>query len=332
VSAQGRPVAVNNDIRNILVLGGSGFVGRSVCEKLVERSGGAGGRIVVPSRRPARAKHIQLLPTVQVVNADVFDDRQLAQLLAGCDAVINLIAILHGSEAEFQRAHVELPRKLASACLAADVRRVVHVSALGAGPSAPSRYQRSKAAGERVLDTAGLDLTVLRPSVIFGEHDSFLNLFAALQAVFPVMPLAGAPTRFQPVWVEDVAAAIVLCLDDATRIGQTFECTGPQTFTLKELVQLAGTWSGHARPVIGLPMALGRLQAAAMEMLPGVPLMSRDNIDSMLVDNVAGGQLPGLAALGITPAALESVMRLVLGRREGPARLDPLRARAGRRG
>jgi NADH dehydrogenase len=267
-----------------------------------------------------------------VVEADVFDERQLASLVAGCDAVINLVAILHGSEAEFQRAHVELPRKLAGACVATGVRRVVHISALGAAASAPSRYQRSKAAGEAVLAAAGLDVTVLRPSVIFGEHDSFLNLFAALQAVFPVMPLAGAQARFQPVWVEDVAAAIVRCLDDATSIGQTFECTGPQTFTLKELVQLAGTWSGHERPVIGLPAALGRLQAAAMEMLPGVPLMSRDNVDSMLVDNVASGQLPGLDKLGITPAALDSVMRLVLGRREGPARLEPLRARAGRRG
>jgi uncharacterized protein YbjT (DUF2867 family) len=321
---------MNQNIRNILVLGGSGFVGRSVCERLVERSGGAGGRIVVPSRRPARAKHIQLLPTVQVVETDVFDGRQLAQLLAGCDAVINLVAILHGNEAAFQRAHVELPRTLASACLAADVRRVLHVSALGAEASAPSRYQRSKAAGERVLDTAGLALTVLRPSVIFGEHDRFMNLFAALQAVFPVMPLAGAQARFQPVWVEDVAAAIVHCLDDAASIGQTFECSGPQTFTLKELVQLAGRWSGHERPVIGLSTALGRLQAAAMEMLPGAPLMSRDNIDSMSVDNVASGQLPGLDKLGITPAALDSVMRLVLGGREGPARLEPLRARAGR--
>ncbi len=317
-------------MNNILVLGGSGFVGRSLCERLVERSGGAGGRIVVPSRRPARAKHIQLLPTVQVVPADVFDERQLVQLVSGCDAVVNLVAILHGSEAEFQRAHVELPRKLAAACATAGVRRLVHVSALGASASAPSRYQRSKAAGEAVLTAAGLDLTLLRPSVIFGEHDSFLNLFAALQSVFPVMPLAGAQARFQPVWVEDVAAAIVKCLDGDTSIGLTLECTGPRVYTLKRLVQLAGLWSHHVRPVIGLPAALGRLQAAAMEMLPGVPLMSRDNIDSMQVDNIASGQLPGLERLGITPAALESVIPVVLGRADGPARLEPWRARAGR--
>ena len=315
---------------NILVLGGSGFVGRSVCERLVERSGGASGSIVVPSRRPARAKHIQLLPTLQVVPADVHDDAQLTRLVAGCDAVINLVAILHGSEADFQRTHVELPRRLAAACAAAGVRRVVHVSALGASAQAPSRYLRSKAAGEALLQAAALDLTVLRPSVVFGEHDRFLNLFAALQAVFPVMPLAGATARFQPVWVEDVAAAIVACLDDPSSIGQTIECTGPRVFTLKELVQLAGRWSGHVRPVIGLPDSLGRWQAAAMEMLPGEPLMSRDNIDSMRVANIASGSLPGLERLGITATALESVAPAYLGRGDGPERLDPWRAKAGR--
>ena len=317
-------------LQNILVLGGSGFVGRSVCERLVERSGGAGGRIVVPSRRPARAKHVQLLPTVQVVRADVNDPAQLARLVAGCDAVVNLVAILHGSESAFQRTHVELPRQIAAACAAAGVRRIVHISALGVGPNAPSQYLRSKTAGEAVLGAAGLELTVLRPSVIFGEHDSFLNLFAGLQAAFPVMPLAGTGARFQPVWVEDVAAAIVTCLDRPATIGQTIECAGPRVFTLKELVQLAGRASGHARPVIGLPAAFGRLQAAAMELLPGEPMMSRDNVDSMKVDNVASGQLPGLESLGIAAASLEAIAPLYLGRAEGPARLDPWRARHGR--
>ena len=186
-------------MNNILVLGGSGFVGRSVCDKLVERSGGAGGQIVVPSRRPARAKYIQLLPTLRLVSADVHDPAQLLPLVRGCDAVINLVAILHGSAAEFEQVHVELPRKLAAACHAAGVRRLVHVSALGVSDSAPSRYLRSKAAGEAVLKDAQLDLTVLRPSVIFGEHDHFLNLFATLQAVVPFVPLAGAQARFQPV-------------------------------------------------------------------------------------------------------------------------------------
>ena len=312
---------------DILVLGGTGFVGRSVCEKLVKRSGGAGGSIVVPTRRVARAKHVQLLPTVQVVEADLHDDAVLARLVAGRDAVINLVAILHGSEAAFAKVHVELPRQLAQACRNAGVRRVVHVSSLGAGPTAPSRYLRSKAAGEAALRAANLDLTVLRPSVIFGEHDRFLNLFAALQAVFAVMPLAGAESRYQPVWVEDVATAIVRCLDQSATIGQVIECAGPTQYTLKQLVQLAGRLCGHPRPVIGLPASLGRVQALALELLPGEPLMSRDNLDSMQVPNVATGQHPGLNSLGIRPAALEAVAPAWLGRNQGPARLDPWRAR-----
>lgn len=314
---------------NVLILGGSGFVGSSLCEWLVERERG-GGRIAVPSRHPSRAKHILPLPTVELIAADVHDEATLAGLLQGRDAVINLVAILHGSEAAFQRVHVELPRRLARACRAAGVRRVVHVSALGASESAPSRYQRSKAAGEAVLKVAGLDLTLLRPSVIFGERDHFLNLFAGLQAVFPVMPLAGADARFQPVWVEDVANAIVRCLDDPTTIGETIECTGPRQYSLRELVRFVGRCTGHPRPVIGLPSGLGALQALLFEALPGEPLMSRDNLASMRVPNVASGQLPGLSRLGIVPAELESVAPTWLDPRQGPARLDLWRGRARR--
>lgn len=314
---------------NFLILGGTGFVGRSVCGLLVERSGGGSAQVVVPSRRPERAKHLQPMPTVRLADADVHDEAQLTALLHGRDAVINLVAILHGSQAQFERAHVALPRTLARACAAAGVKRVVHVSALGVGPDAPSLYLRSKTAGEAVLQDAGLDLTLLRPSVIFGEHDSFLNLFAQLQGVFPVMPLAGADARFQPVWVQDVAAAIVKCLDDDATIGQTYELAGPQVFTLKQLVQLAGRCAGHVRPVIGLPDALGQLQALVMEMLPGAPLMSRDNLASMQVPNVASGTLPGLAQLGIDAATVGSVAPGYLSSGRGVGRLNRWRARHG---
>lgn len=315
---------------NILVLGGTGFVGRSVCEKLVDRNGGGGGRIVVPTRRLGHGQHLQMLPTVQLVQADLHDDAALARLVAGSDAVINLVAILQGDASRFTQVHEELPRRIAQACRQAGVRRLIHVSALGVGDNAPSLYLRSKAAGEKALAAAGLDLTVLRPSLIFGAHDKLLNLFATLQAMAPVVPLAGADSRYQPVWVEDVAGAIVRCLDDDTTIGQTFECAGPDVVTLRELVRLAGRWSGHERPVIGLPGGIATLQAMLMELLPGEPLISRDNLASMTVPNVASGTLPGLEALGIRASALSAIAPGYLAAGQGVARLDAWRARARR--
>jgi len=317
-------------MKNILVLGGTGFVGRAVCERLVERSGGADGRIVVPTRRLQHGQAVRSLPTLDLVPANVHDDAQLARLVARSDAVINLVAILHGSAADFGRVHVELPQRLVRACAAAGLRRIVHVSALGVGTDAPSNYLRSKAAGEAVLMGSGLDVTLLRPSVIFGTEDRFLNLFAKLQSLAPVMPLAGSQARFQPVWVEDVASAVVACLDRPETIGKVYECAGPTAYTLSELVRLAGRWSGHERPQIPLPEFAGRLQAMLMEWLPGEPLMSRDNVDSMRVPNIASGRLPGLAELGIQAAALEAVAPGYLGQGFNRGRFDRWRAGAGR--
>ncbi len=316
---------------NILVLGGSGFVGTHLCEKLVERNHGGSGTIVVPTRWRGHARHIQMLPTLEVEQADVHDPSQLARLLAGCDAVVNLVAILHGRERQFERVHVELPRKLAEACRRVGVRRVVHVSALGAAPDAPSMYLRSKARGEAVLlDGGDLDVTILRPSVMFGAEDRFLNLFARLQRVLPVMPLAAADAKFQPVWVEDVAQAIVRCIDDTSTIGRIFELVGPQVYTLRELVHCAGVWAGHPRPIVPLPRPLAWLQALVMEWLPGQPLMSRDNLASMRVPNVATGRHPGLEALGIAPVGPAGVAPGYLGPAEGKARLNLFRAAARR--
>lgn len=307
-------------MKKILILGGTGFVGRHVCEKLTQLQ----WRVTVPTRHEANARDIQMLPALDVMVADVHDEAALTRLVAGHDAVVNLIAILHGTQETFQRTHVQLPEKLARACAATGVRRLVHVSALGAdmrNPDvAPSMYLRSKGHGEVALHAAALDLTVLRPSVIFGADDKFLNTFARLQKIFPVIPLAASHALFQPVWVEDVASAIVFCLQDAhahATVGQTFEACGPGVFTLRQLVELAGRLSGinegRGRPVIPLPAALGRLQARLMKLAPGEPLMSRDNLDSMRVPNIASGNLPGLAALGITPAAVEAVAPTYLG-------------------
>ena len=213
-------------------------------------------------------------------------------------------------------------------------RRIVHVSALGASANAPSMYLRSKARGEAVLRDAALDVSMLRPSVIFGAEDKFLNTFASLQQLFPIIPLAGSTARFQPVWVEDVATALVRCLEDKTTIGKTYEACGSEVFTLKQLVQLAGGYSGinhgAGRPVIGLPDALARVQAWMMELVPGEPLMSRDNLDSMKADNVASGHLPGLDALGITASALSAIAPFYLGSKGLRSGLTAKRKTAGR--
>ena len=319
-------------MEKILVLGGTGFVGRHVCEKLARLA----YCVTVPTRRSENAKLIQHLPGLDVLEADIHAPAVLAGLVDGHDAVVNLVGILHGNQAAFERAHVALPRSLAQACVQTGVKRVVHISALGAALDAPSMYQRSKAQGEAALQAAGLDLTILRPSVMFGEGDKFLNLFVKLQKVFPIMPLAGAATRFQPVWVEDVAQAIVNSLgQSAGKPGTSvYEACGPDVLTLKELVQLAartaGINHGHGRPVLALPMSLGKLQAAFMRLLPGEPLLSRDNLDSMRVDNVASGKLPGLADLGVTPSALAAIAPLYLGQQSAAAHLLALRRTAGR--
>jgi uncharacterized protein YbjT (DUF2867 family) len=294
-------------VQKILVLGGSGFVGQHVCSRLSLQH----QHITVPTRRlPAR--HIQMMPGVSVVQADVHDPKQLQALVKGHDVVVNLIAILHGNENEFERVHVTLPASLARACHAENVKRLIHISALGADVHGPSMYQRSKARGELALLSAAqkapLGLTLLRPSVIFGLDDQFINLFAKLQHIFPFMPLAGAHTRFQPVWVHDVAQAIVHCVHTPSTEGQVFELCGPDVLTLSELVQLAGRWVGKPRPVISLPYAIGWLQALLMEWAPGPTLMSRDNLDSMKVNNVASGHHAGLHDLGVTEP--KSIKRL----------------------
>jgi len=313
-------------IRNVLVLGGTGFVGRSVVEKLVARSGGAGGRITVPSRHPQRATMLRSLPTVELVDASVHDEASLGRLMQGQDAVIHLVAILHGSEAAFRQVHVDLVERIARMSRAFGIQRVVHVSALGVNAaepaSAPSQYLRSKSEGEALLRRLVPDATVLRPSVIFGAEDRFLNLFAKLQAASPVMPLAGADAQFQPVWVEDVATAIVRSLDDERAVGQTLECTGPGRYSLAELVRAAGRWAGHERPVLPLPAAAGRLQAWVLEHAPGPTLMSRDNLDSMKAPNVSTGLLPGLELLDIEPTALEAVAPAYLAPGQGVERFN----------
>lgn len=302
---------------SILVLGGSGFIGSHIVAQLAatERN------IIVPTRRYERARHLLVLPTVRIVEADIFDEQALAGLMQKADAVINLVGVLHSRQGpagsswgpQFERAHVDLVRKIVRACHFAGVKRCLHISALGVAPDAPSMYLRSKAAGEKILlDATGLDVTIFRPSVVFGPEDQFLNLFAKMQRFLPLMVLGGAEAKFQPVFVDDIAQAILQTMEDPHASGKIYALTGPKIYTLRDLVKLAGSFSGHARPVIGLPPSLTRLQAWVLEHLPGEPLMSRDNVDSMKVDNIATAE--NLRLPGWHPTPLEAVAPLYLGK------------------
>lgn len=311
------------EIKNVCVIGGSGFVGRH----LVHRLSAQRYLVRVPTRRRKRANPIILLPTVDVVEANVHEETALAGLVRGMDAVIHLAGVLHEGRGDvsFEQTHVALTRKTIAACQANGVRRYVHMSALGANISGPSRYQRTKGEAEVLVRASGLDWTIFRPSVIFGRDDRFLNLFATLLKYLPVMFLGSPGVRFQPVYVEDVANAFVHCLPERETFGLAYELCGPGTYTLRELVALVGEITGHGRPIIGLSDALSYLQAFALELAP-VKLLTRDNYYSMKVDNVGSQPFP----FGFQPAAIEAVVPTYLGNDSPRARYRVYRDRARR--
>jgi NADH dehydrogenase len=314
------------DITEVCVLGGSGFAGRYVCHALAA----AGYRIRVATRDRERAKEqLILLPTVDVAAVDIHDPAALAAFVRGADAAINLVGVLHDGRGgrSFQAAHVELARKLVAACRGQGVRRLLHMSALASAPDGPSRYLRTKGEAEAIVRESGLAWTIFRPSVVFGPGDSFLNLFATVLRFSPVVALACPAARFQPVYVEDVAAAFVKGLSDLGSLGQSYDLCGPRVYTLRELVEYVGAVTGRRRPVVGLSDRLSYLQALAMEFLP-VKLMTRDNYYSMKVDNVCRCDFP----LGIAPTALEAVAPSYLGNRTPRSRYQRFRGRARRDG
>jgi uncharacterized protein YbjT (DUF2867 family) len=310
--------------RSILVLGGAGFVGRHVVECLVAN----GHEVVVPTRRRDRARHLLVLPTVNVAEVDIHVPAELKRLVEGASAVINLVGILNETGGHtFQAAHVDLARNVIGACLAAGGRRLVHMSALNADPAGPSRYLRSKGEAEAAVLASDLEWTIVRPSVIFGPEDAFLNLFARLLRFAPVMALARADAKFQPVYVGDVAECIVRAIGLPTTIGRTYPLCGPKVYTLRELVRYAGDLTGRRRPILALGQWLGWLEATVLEHLPGTP-MSRDNLASMQVDSVCGCAFP--SEFGIEPQPLETVAPAYLGDESGRGRYDRYRRRGGR--
>lgn len=279
----------------------------------------------VATRDRERAKEqLILLPTVDVVAADVHDAGELREFMRGAEAAVNLVGVLHDGRASrsFREAHVELARKVAAACRECGIRRLLHMSALNAAPGGPSAYLRTKGEAEEIVRGAGLDVTIFRPSVVFGRDDSFLNLFAVLVKLAPVLFLACPHARFQPVFVEDVAAAFASSLEDLESIGKRYDLCGPKVYTLRELVEFVARALGRRRLVIGLNDPLSYLQAFALEFLP-LKLMTRDNYYSMKADSVCACEFP----FGIAPAALEAVAPSWLAQANPRSRYQRFRAR-----
>lgn len=299
--------------RHICVLGGTGFVGT----RLVTRLASLGCRVRVPTRLLAHGNHLRVLPTVEVVVANVHDPRALGRLVAGMDAVVNLVGILNErgrSGAGFQAAHVNLAEKLVEAVRGARVRRVLQMSALCAeAENAPSHYLRSKGAAEaRIRSAAAIDYTIFRPSVIFGPEDSLTNRFARLLRLLRgFLPLARSNARFAPIYVQDVVEAFVRALRDPATIGQQFDLCGPHVMTLEEIVRLTAQAADLPCRIIPLPDALARMQAFVMDFLPGKPF-STDNYKSLTIDSIC--QDNGCERLGIQPAHMEAIVPTYLRR------------------
>jgi len=316
--------------KRICILGGSGFVGRHLCALLARER----HHIRVLTRRWLKARNLLVYPTLELVETDVHFASKLSVHFRDCDAVVNLVGILNegSSESErFETAHAALPEKVVEACQFNRVPRLLHMSALNAAYDAPSKYLRTKAAGEDAAhagSASGIHVTSFQPSVIFGLDDDFFNRFAKLLSISPlIFPLACPGSRFAPVHVEDVARAFVDALDDKTTYGKRFQLCGPRDYSLLELVEYTARTAGIRRAVIELGEELSKLQALVLERLPGKPF-SYDNYRSLQVDSVCSCN--GLEQFGISPASIEAIVPRYLGKENKTGRYQDLRAHAGR--
>jgi NADH dehydrogenase len=321
-------------IRTVAILGGTGFVGRALANRLTRD--GLLLRVLTRNRERHR-ENLILLPTLDLIQADVHDPDQLQRHLAGCDAVINLVGILNErgrSGAGFRTVHVELARKIAATCRATGIRRVLQMSALNAGAAGPSHYLRTKGEAEDLLHgAADLIVTSYRPSVVFGEGDSFFNRFAALLRLSPLpFPLACAGARFAPVFVGDVAEAMARTLRDPGCYGGRLQLCGPGVYTLAQLVRYTAQCSGLKRTIVPLPDILSRIQAALFDFWPLGAFIdkpfSTDNYLSTKLDSVCSCN--DLESLGIRPTPLEGVVPAYLGKGTGRSRYGVYRSHANR--
>lgn len=321
-------------IRKICILGGSGFVGRTLANRLTSD----GYQLRIPTRdRESRRQELILLPTTELVEADIYDPTQLREQLADCDAVINLVGILNESGRDgsgFRRAHVDLTNSVINLCRESGVRRLLHMSALNAdAANGPSYYQQTKGEAEQKVlaaESYELHVTCFRPSVIFGREDKFFNRFAGLLKLTPlVFPLACPKSRFAPVYVGDVAEAFALSLNDPDTYGQSYDLCGPHEYTLQELVEYTAECLDMNRKILPLGDLPSRLQAAVFDFVPGKPF-STDNYLSAQVNSICrnGGDL---SKFGIKPSAIEAIVPGYLGRESIRSHYTKFRRKAGRR-
>jgi NADH dehydrogenase len=324
-------MAVRSQSRVVCVLGGTGFVGRRLASFLSR----AGWSVLIPTRNRERNKRLLVLPGVDLVQADVHDFQALSELLKGCHAAINLVGILNEkghSGAGFRAVHVTLTESLVRACQERGVRRLLQMSALKANRErGPSHYLRTKGEAEELISgLAGHELqyTIFQPSVIFGPEDSFINRFARLLKLSPILPLPRLDARFAPVFVGDVARAFTAALDMSAAYGQTYQLCGPDIYSLREVLDFIQRVLGIRRLVIELPDVVGRLQALTLEYLvPGKPF-SLDNFHSLSVASVCTDN--GLAALGVKAKSMETIVPTYLAGRGYRQQLSRLRRSAGR--
>lgn len=319
------------DVKKVLLLGGSGFLGTYIANRLSQR----GIEVTIPTRRRERTKALIMQPGIEMPEANIHCPDTLTELVRGKDAVINLVGILHSRDVQlpyskdFAEAHVELPKKIIAACKATGVRRLLHMSALKADPKGPSEYLCSKGEGEAIVLAAKneLDVTVFRPSVIFGLGDSFLSTFASVLKKAPIFPLGFGHARFQPVWAADVADAFMDSLGNEATFGQAYDLVGPKVYTLRELVDYTAELTGSTAWIIALSEGWAYLQAGLMWLAPQ-PVLSPDNLRSMQVDSVAEGASNPPA--NWRPTALEAIAPTYVAQNTPKGKLDSFRFRAGR--
>lgn len=312
--------------KTICVLGGTGFVGHQLISQLTR----AGYYVIAPSRNRERHRSLQVLPKVDVIDADIHDEETLNALFVGCHAVINLTAILNENKrGEFKQVHVELVKKVINACKNADVTRLLQMSAINADATkGSSQYLRSKGEGEALaLAADGLNVTVFRPSVIFGKDDSFFNKFAELLLNLPILPLTCPGSRMAPIHVSDVAAVMVKALNDKTTFSQRYDLCGPKSYTLEELVNYTNRLTGKKRTIIPLGDGMSAMMGRIMGMMPFKPF-SYDNYLSLQTPAVSDKAFP--SQFGITPITVENIVPKYIGAANMRGRYDNIRQKAAR--